>query len=71
MDQVFVLSLSEVKRFLPYASSRSVGQWWWLRSPGCYQNFVMAVNGDGKINTDGYIPDKNGGVRPAMWISLY
>lgn len=69
-DRVFLLSLGEVKQHLPFASARSIGQWWWLRSPGCYQNLVMAVNGDGKIHTDGYTPEKSGGIRPAIWIKI-
>ena len=69
-DQVFLLSLNEVKKFLPFASGRSLGKWWWLRSPGCYQNLVMAVFSDGKIHNDGYTPDKSGGVRPAIWIRI-
>ncbi len=55
--------------------------WWWLRSPGVYQDCVIGVNADGGINDRGQkIYDKaylsgaeiivSRPVRPAMWIDL-
>ena len=45
--------------------------WWWLRSPGSYQDNAANVLDDGSVNYFG--PDvnyDNGAVRPAMWIDL-
>ena len=69
-DFVFLLSLAEVKRYLFLPSSRSLGQWWWLRTPGLYQNWALAVNGDGKLSSDGHPVHRVGGIRPALWIKV-
>lgn len=45
--------------------------WWWLRSPGLYQNYAASVNNHGSVlyigNTVNY---GNDAVRPALWINL-
>ena len=46
-----------------------VACWWWLRSPGFYQNFVAAVTADGSHSTNDVI-DKHCTVRPAIWVDL-
>ena len=45
--------------------------WWWLRSPGCYQDIAASVNDDGSVSYGGYCVDYVGdAVRPALWINL-
>lgn len=45
--------------------------WWWLRSPGNYQNDAAGGDTDGSVHYRGGDVAGNGGcVRPAMWISL-
>ena len=43
--------------------------WWWLRSPGSYQNFAAAVLDDGSLH-DSRVHYDTGVVRPALWIDL-
>lgn len=45
--------------------------WWWLRSPGAYQNYAAYVSYlDGSVIAGGCIVDiVTGAVRPAMWIA--
>lgn len=57
----------------PYTDSSGFC-WWWLRSPGIYQDFAATVLTDGDflemgrgVNTHGY---GSGAVRPALWINL-
>ena len=52
-----------------WAGERWGNGWWWLRSPGNYQNYATFVNFDGsclnnRVNYD------SGCVRPAFWINL-
>lgn len=43
--------------------------WWWLRSPGNYQNYASYVSNIGYINRSGnFVSGDYGIVRPAMWI---
>lgn len=45
--------------------------WWWLRSPGSYQNDAANVLIDGSVNYIGNIVDYDiYAVRPALWINL-
>lgn len=45
--------------------------WWWLRSPGAYQDNAARVVGGGGIQYDGiYVDKEDGAVRPAMWIEF-
>lgn len=45
--------------------------WWWTRTPGEYQHFSTIVRTNGLVQyTGGYLCSKNGGVRPAVWISV-
>lgn len=75
-DRVFLLSLDEVRTYLPgelmranvtdYASNRgcfrnaSKNGWWWLRSPGVYSRDACYVDADGKIFEYGYIIHRQG-----------
>lgn len=45
--------------------------WWWLRSPGYFQDDAADVDIDGVVREFGYFVHESGGaVRPAMWISI-
>lgn len=45
--------------------------WWWLRSPGYYQNYAAYVINDGSVNYNGYYVNYDiYAVRPALWINL-
>lgn len=45
--------------------------WWWLRTPGFYQDTGMSVGSTGAINEFGIGVDRdNGTIRPAMWVEL-
>jgi len=45
--------------------------WYWLRSPGDYQDFVAYVLNSGSVGEDGNgVLCGNGGVRPALWVNL-
>jgi len=45
--------------------------WWWLRSPGIFQNYAAAVYDDGYVFLlGGTVPNETGGVRPALWLNL-
>ena len=43
--------------------------WWWLRSPGHYQNSAAIVSNDGSL-TYYSVNDDRGVVRPAFWLDL-
>ena len=44
--------------------------WWWLRSPGVYQDFAAGVYIDGPVHYYGHrVHFADGGVRPAVWVS--
>ena len=45
--------------------------WWWLRSPGYFQNGAALVSYGGVVFSYGStVSNGYGGVRPAMWIDL-
>ncbi len=47
----------------------AVTGWWWLRSPGDYQDYAASVDLDGSLNYDS-VHYASGVVRPALWINL-
>lgn len=55
-----------------YVNSSNGNCWWWLRSPGDYQNTTAAlVSDDGDVFEYGCgVYDGTSVVRPALWISL-
>ena len=69
-DYVFILSVSEAKRFFGNNEIRSASDWWWLRVPGKNNCHACYVETDGKIKRDGASVHSDGGVRPVMWIKL-
>ena len=71
VDKLFLLSIGQAEQYLPANEERSLGTWWWLRSPGNNLLSVSSVYADGSL----YITGINchyaeGGVRPAMWVLL-
>ncbi len=71
MDKVFLFGIDELKKYYPTDADRTMGDWWWTRTPGSNLVSAVAVYPDGSL----YIPGINinytdGGVRPAMWILL-
>ena len=45
--------------------------WWWVRSPGNYQNYAAFVDYDGDVLANGFgVAVDYGAVRPALWIDL-
>ena len=82
-DRVFLLSEEEVTRYFasdtarksvltPYAKSHNsgLGNIWWLRSPGNYQNYAQYIKDDGTIWSAGTGVKYIYGVRPAMWVKV-
>lgn len=83
-DRIFILSTSEVERYLPtpearicacttLARSRGISEdaWWWLRTPGEFRSSASNVYHDGSINNKGcVVTNYVVAVRPAMWIEL-
>ena len=77
-DRIFLLSYDEAKKYFLCDEDRiaefSTGKasWWWLRTPGEYQNKAMFVDSFGNINENGLAGSENGlcAIRPAMWIRM-
>jgi hypothetical protein len=69
-EKIFLLNIAEANRYFPDNASRSVGHWWWLRSPGGDSKNAAYVNSDGTIGIYGGSVSLTGGVRPALWINL-
>ena len=77
-DKIFILSNSEVEKYLKEYSTTSLGKiasatgatyFYWTRTNG-YTNFdACYVDGFGKVNKLGYLSTTSRmGIRPAMWI---
>lgn len=63
-DYIYLLSLDEAENVSK--DIRADGSWWWLRSPGMYQDYVAGVLSDGSLHTDGRSVLSAHGVRPAL-----
>ena len=82
MDNVFVLSIAEVKKYrnsnesreceaTAYAKTNGATGDWWLRSPGYVQSQAAYVGRYGAVYESGTMADRDTiAVRPAMWIDL-
>ena len=74
--RIFLLSSQEARLLFDSNSSRRAGEfantsgWWWLRSPGQLRGSASGVNNDGSIDDSGRRIERNGGVRPALWLNL-
>ena len=54
-----------------YVGSSNGNCWWWLRSPGLYQDGAASVDIGGGVGVSGnYVYRADGAVRPALWIDL-
>ena len=54
-----------------YTNGSEDNCWWWLRSPGYYQNDAAYIDTDGSVRDLGYrVNNDKACVRPAMWIKL-
>lgn len=51
------------------ADSTDAG-WWWLRSPGYYQDCAALVYYDGSLFGFFSVNDASGSVRPALWVNI-
>lgn len=74
VDKIFLLSRSEILKYIPNENNRATSTGFWLRDNGDAKHYFMAVwqSGyrGGSINEDGVIASIETGVMPAMWISL-
>lgn len=43
--------------------------WWWLRSPGTYQDYAAIVYFVGSLDFN-YVDSDSGSVRPALWVNI-
>lgn len=73
----FASDLARQCRPTAYAKSQRVYvnndgyAWWWLRSPGNYDDLTASIGGDGSVSLDGdYVDNGNIGIRPALWLNL-
>lgn len=77
-DRVFLLSLDEVKEYLPQPEDRIAkpltkdgSPLWWLRTVGMNSDFALYVHDEGEIYAGGeYVDYDYSSVRPALWIKL-
>ncbi|MBO5622534.1 MAG: hypothetical protein J5959_13000, partial [Butyrivibrio sp.] len=53
-----------------YVNARAGSCWWWLRSPGHYQDYANHVRFDGTLGDYSEVTSNTIGVRPAMWVDL-
>ena len=65
-DKIFLLSIDEAEKLFANDTSRAVGSWWWLRSPGDDQDGAAYVYGGGSLDVDGEYVYCDYGVRPAL-----
>ena len=68
-DFLFLLSAEEAAALLPDASSRTLGRWWWLRTPGFDNSFAATVSPEGAVvSIGGFVDADDYAVRPAVWL---
>ena len=86
-DKVFLLSIDEAISLFKDNDDRMAGStayalaqgayekdghgFWWLRSPGYFEENAACVSAVGSVSSDGYdVDDGSTAVRPALWIDL-
>jgi hypothetical protein len=75
-DKIFLLSIEEIRQYYHSIKARIAlndgkASWWWLRSPGSDKYSVAKIGSDGYMDVSGtYVFYDEGGVRPALWLSL-
>ena len=68
-DRLFLLSAEEAAGLLKDDAARSLGCWWWLRTPGFDNSFAASVTPDGSVVRLGsFVDGDDYAVRPAMWV---
>lgn len=68
-DALFLPDADELRTWLPEEKERSLGRWYWTRTPGYDNTFALAVTPDGAISKVGTFVDAGDyGVRPALWL---
>lgn len=77
VDAVFLLSDSEMRTLFSSDQDRIPkeggikAEWCWLRTPGGNNSYAAIVDSKGAISDGGNtVNNRNGGLRPAMWIIL-
>ena len=69
IKRITLLSIEEYEKYKSVIPTTNY--WWWLRSPGYYQNYAAYVSNGGDAIMRGYnINDAFGAVRPALKINL-
>lgn len=67
IKEITLLTIEQAER-LP-RELRAREYWWWLRSPGYFQDYAACVSGGGSVYYYGcYVNDDYSGVRPAFVI---
>lgn len=85
-DRVFLLSITEANKYFNSNGARQCeptdyavangarkvdsGNYWWLRSPGYYQDAAAFIYYDGDVCEVGERDDYDYAVRPALWVNL-
>ncbi|MBR1453827.1 MAG: hypothetical protein IJ593_04200 [Lachnospiraceae bacterium] len=73
-DKLFLLSIDEVNKYFSSDNQREAtykggsSNFWWLRSPGYYQDNAAYVGNGGDLREAGYGVYDGNGVRPALWV---
>ena len=67
ITEITLLSVEEAEKL--DEDTRYIGDPWWLRSPGDFDDFAAIVNPNGVVYADGSYVDSTYGVRPALTIS--
>ena len=77
IDAVFLLSTNDIKYLFVDDNDRIPevdevnAKWCWLRSPGGNNSYASIVDANGAVSEGGNaVNNKEGGFRPAMWITL-
>lgn len=55
-----------------YINNDLYASWWWARTPGKTNKWAVRIRSSGEVDYEGsYVNSKNGGIRPAIWLSTY
>jgi|GEM_PF-3331165 len=66
-DKAFILSYSEIVKYMPQWYHRQMAKdYWWVRSPGIFKDRATSVDGDGCFQSNSMRMDNS--VRPALWV---
>ena len=68
-DKAFWIDDNHNHKRVAYDTSGNA-YWWWLRSPGGYDDAAAGVDSDGGVGVYGLVGRASGGLRPALWLNL-